>query len=43
ARWGRGTLRAAREGFSQPWAMRQDRRSPAYTTRWEDLPAARAG
>ena len=43
ARWGRGTLRLAREGFEQPWAMRQDRRSPAYTTRWTDLPVARAG
>jgi DNA polymerase V len=43
ARWGRGTLRLAREGFAQPWAMRQDCRSPAYTTRWADLPVARAG
>ncbi|MFO1419702.1 MAG: Y-family DNA polymerase [Candidatus Competibacteraceae bacterium] len=43
ARWGRGTLRTAREGFQQPWAMRQANRSPAYTTRWEDLPVARAG
>jgi len=43
ARWGRGTLRLAREGFQHPWAMRQDHRSPAYTTRWEDLPVARAG
>ena len=43
ARWGRGTLRLAREGFAQPWAMRQERRSPAYTTRWADLPVVRAG
>jgi DNA polymerase V len=43
ARWGRGTLRLAREGFVQPWAMRQDQRSPAYTTRWDDLPVVRAG
>ena len=42
ARWGRGTLRLAREGFVQPWAMRQDQRSPAYTARWEDLPVVRA-
>ena len=42
ARWGRGTLRLAREGFLQPWAMRQDRRSPAYTTRWDALPIVRA-
>ena len=43
ARWGRGALRLAREGFVQPWAMRQERRSPAYTTRWADLPVVRAG
>ncbi len=43
ARWGRGTLRLAREGFEQPWAMRQDRCSPAYTTRWADLPVVRTG
>lgn len=42
-RWGRGTLRLAREGFVQPWAMRQDHCSPAYTTRWDDLPVVRAG
>lgn len=42
ARWGRGTLRLAREGFVQPWAMRQELRSPAYTTRWDDLLVVRA-
>ena len=42
ARWGRGTLRLAREGFLQPWAMRQDRRSPAYTSRWDALPVVSA-
>jgi DNA polymerase V len=42
-RWGAGTLRLAREGFLQPWAMRQHHRSPAYTTRWDDLPVVRAG
>lgn len=43
ARWGRGALRLAREGFVQPWALRQEHRSPAYTTRWDDLPVVRAG
>lgn len=43
ARWGARTLRLAREGFQQPWAMRQKNRSPAYTTRWENLPVVRAG
>lgn len=35
---GPGTLRSAREGFQHPWAMRQARQSPAYTTRWSQLP-----
>ena len=43
ARWGQGTLRLAREGFLQPWAMRQNHRSPAYTTDWNALPVVRAG
>jgi DNA polymerase V len=43
ARWGRGTLRTAREGFGCSWAMRKDYRSPAYTTRWDELPVVRAG
>ena len=38
AMWGRGTLRLASEGVSKPWQMRRERVSPAYTTRWEDLP-----
>ncbi|MCB1821325.1 MAG: DUF4113 domain-containing protein [Candidatus Competibacteraceae bacterium] len=38
ARWGAGTLRLAREGFQQPWAMRQENWSLAYTTHWENLP-----
>lgn len=33
-----GTLRFGTEGFRQPWAMRQAHRSPAYTTRWEEVP-----
>jgi len=38
AQWGRGTLRLASEGLKQSWQMRRERKSPAYTTRWEDLP-----
>ncbi|MFO7541536.1 MAG: Y-family DNA polymerase [Thiobacillus sp.] len=38
ALWGRGTLRLASEGIAKPWHMRRERVSPAYTTRWEDLP-----
>ena len=31
----------AAQGIGQPWAMRRDMLSPAYTTRWEDLPSCR--
>ena len=39
-RFGAGTIRLAAEApIDQPgWQMRQDRRSPRYTTRWRDLP-----
>jgi len=35
---GCGTLHTARQGFSQPWRMKQEHKSPAYTTRWDELP-----
>jgi DNA polymerase V len=35
---GRYTLRYASQGLSQRWQMRQNLKSPAYTTRWEELP-----
>ena len=38
ARWGRGTLRVLAEGLIQPWRMRRDLVSPAYTTDWKGLP-----
>ncbi|WP_296891798.1 Y-family DNA polymerase [Thiobacillus sp.] len=38
ARWGRGTLKLAAEGVIKPWQMKRERVSPAYTTRWDDLP-----
>lgn len=41
AKWGRGTLKLAAEGISKPWQMKRERMSPAYTTRWEDLPKVR--
>lgn len=37
---GRGTLRLASQGFRQPWKMKQGNKSPAYTTRWDELPVA---
>ena len=40
-RFGRGTLRMASEGTRpRGWVMRADNRTPAYTTRWEDVPVA---
>lgn len=38
--WGRGTLRSGAAGMSQRWAMRSEKRSPRYTTRWDELPIA---
>lgn len=39
-RHGRGTLRLGAELLSDDWHMRQDMRSPCYTTRWDQLPQA---
>lgn len=41
-RIGAGTLRYAAEGLTQRWKARFERRSPAYTTNWRDLPVAKA-
>lgn len=42
AAYGRGTLVLAAAGLgAKPWHMRQERRSPRYTTRWAELPVAR--
>ena len=42
-RHGRHAIRYAGEALSGSWHMRQLRRSPAYTTRWQDLPRVRSG
>jgi len=39
---GAGTLRYAAEGITKRWRARFERRSPAYTTNWHDLPVAKA-
>ena len=39
---GAGTLQYAAEGFTKRWRARFERRSPAYTTNWRDLPVAKA-
>jgi DNA polymerase V len=40
--YGRGTLFLGASGIEpKPWHMRQERRSPRYTTRWDELPVVR--
>lgn len=44
-RFGKGVIHVASTGQSRPkrvWGMRQERRTPQYTTRWADVPLARA-
>lgn len=36
--FGRGTLRLGSEDLQRGWAMRQEKRSPRWTTSWEELP-----
>jgi DNA polymerase V len=38
-RYGQGALYLASEGAKQRWRMRQQFLSPAYTTRWPDIPS----
>lgn len=37
-RWGRGSLRPLATGFDSGWRMRREKLSPAWTTRWDQLP-----
>lgn len=41
-RYGRGTLQFAAQGIEQPWQMKREMLSPAYTTRLEDIPIVQA-
>lgn len=44
-RYGRGTVLMASAGLAgdrRAWSMKQERRTPAYTTCWSDMPVARA-
>lgn len=43
-KFGRGTLLLASEGMAnnRAWGMRQERRTPNYTTQWSDMPVAQA-
>lgn len=44
-RYGRGTVLMASAGLAgdkRAWSMKQERRTPEYTTCWDDIPIARA-
>jgi len=36
-RYGRQTLKLGSEGFKAPWKMKQNFKSPGYTTHWNEL------
>lgn len=37
-RYGEGTLKLSRDGSRHSWKMRQENKSPEYTTNWHELP-----
>lgn len=39
SRFGRGTIKVSTGGIRGEWGMRQERKSPNYTTYWSELPA----
>ena len=44
-RFGKGTMKMASaglDGHRRIWSMKQEQRTPAYTTNWDDIPVARA-
>lgn len=41
-RFGRDTVTLASAGIARPWSMRANLVTPRYTTRWNELPIARA-
>jgi DNA polymerase V len=44
-RYGKGSVHMASAGLAgknRVWSMKQERRTPGYTTQWEDMPVARA-
>lgn len=36
---GKSSIKLASEGINKPWKIKQDSKSPCYTTRWEDIPS----
>jgi DNA polymerase V len=44
-RWGRGSIKVGSATIGRvprAWSMKQQRRTPAYTTEWDDMPIARS-
>jgi DNA polymerase V len=41
-RWGRNTIQSGGAGLDKQWHYRQMKKSPAYTTRWSELPLVKA-
>ena len=35
---GKESIKLASEGFKRRWKMRQENKSPSYTTKWGDIP-----
>lgn len=40
-RFGRGTVKVSTQGAFRDWVMRQERKSPIYTTCWDEAPEVR--
>ncbi|MBN2100492.1 Y-family DNA polymerase [Candidatus Dojkabacteria bacterium] len=40
-RWGRATIKTAAEGIKQEWKTKMEKRTPRYTTRWDEIPIAK--
>jgi DNA polymerase V len=38
-RYGRGTVKVSTQGAFRDWQMRQERKSPNYTTAWDEVPS----
>jgi len=36
-RFGRGTVKVSTQGAFRDWEMRQERKSPNYTTSWDEV------
>ena len=44
-RWGKHTMKLGSNRLAQAprgWVMKQERRTPRYTTQWEEMPLVRA-